>query len=161
MLHEPNKTNNHSWSFSLFQNLHMLKKKKIRYVSKKDTNQFLVWEKFKSASKEDADPFILKNLGLFSPPGINPDTCWHFPLYLTCFEPLWSKDSLVLVLIVMRDRSNNDSDYRKLAFVQSRPHKSYTRTVYICASRSSPSNVLNLIFKARLAPFRDRFSLDN
>ena len=36
------------------------KKKKIRSVSKKNTNQFLIWEKFKSASKEDADPFILK-----------------------------------------------------------------------------------------------------
>ena len=59
MLHEPNKTNNHSRSFSLFQNLHMLKKK-IRFISKKDTNQFLIWEKFKSASKEDANPFILK-----------------------------------------------------------------------------------------------------
>ena len=35
-------------------------KKKIRFISKKDTNQFLIWEKFKSASKKDANPFILK-----------------------------------------------------------------------------------------------------
>ena len=99
-------------------------------------------------------------LGLFSPLGINLNTCWHFPPYLTCFEPLWSKDSLILVLTVMRDRSNNDSNYRKLAFEQPRPHKSYTRVVYICVSRSSPLNVLNLIFKAQLARFKGWFSPD-
>ena len=37
-----------------------VKKKKIRSISKKNTNQFLIWEKFKSASKEDVDPFIMK-----------------------------------------------------------------------------------------------------
>ena len=34
------------------------KKKKIRSISKKDTNQFLIWEKFRSASNEDVDPFF-------------------------------------------------------------------------------------------------------
>ena len=33
--------------------------KKIRSVSKKDTNQFLIWEKFRSTSNEDADPFFV------------------------------------------------------------------------------------------------------
>ena len=32
--------------------------KKIRFVSKKDTNQFLIGEKFRSAFNEDADLFF-------------------------------------------------------------------------------------------------------
>ena len=46
--------------FFVSKSAYVIKKKKIRSISKKNTNQFLIWEKFKSASKEDADPFILK-----------------------------------------------------------------------------------------------------
>ena len=34
------------------------KKKKIRFVSKKDTDQFLFEEKFRFTSNEDANPFL-------------------------------------------------------------------------------------------------------
>ena len=33
-------------------------KKKIRFASKEDAHPFLFWEKFKSTYKEDADPFF-------------------------------------------------------------------------------------------------------
>lgn len=85
----------------------------------------------------------------FLAPGINPDMCWHFPPYLTCFGQLWSKDSLVLVLTIMRDRPYSDSNNRKLIFMHLRPHKSYTRAIYIFLSYSTPSNILNLILKMR------------
>ena len=85
------------------------------------------------------------------------DLFWHSPSYLACFWPLWNEDSLVLVLTVIRDWPNNDPDYLKFAFAHLRPHKSYTGAVYICASRSAPSDMLNLIFKAQFARFRGWF----
>ena len=33
--------------------------RKIRFVSKKDTNQFLIGKKFRSASNEDANQFLI------------------------------------------------------------------------------------------------------
>ena len=58
----------------------------------------------------------------------------------------------------MRDRPNDELDCRKLSLVHLRPHKSYIGAVYICASCSAPSDVLNLIFKARFTRFKGRFS---
>ena len=84
---------------------------------------------------------------------------WHFPPYLTCFGPLWRKDSLILVLTVMHDQPNNDPDYRNLTFAHSRLHKSYIGAIYICVSCSAPSEILNLIFKTWFARFKGRFSL--
>ena len=97
----------------------------------------------------------------FYPPKHKPRHVLNFPPYLICFKPLWCKDSLILVLSVMRNRPNNDPNYRKLTFMEPRPHKSYTRVVYICASHSTPSNIFNLIFKARLTWFKGWFNSNN
>ena len=60
MLHGLNKTNttnttNHDL-FLYFKICYV--KKKIKHVSKEDTNQFLFEEKFRFASNEDANPFL-------------------------------------------------------------------------------------------------------
>ena len=56
MLHGLNKTNTTFHDhFLYFKICHV---KKIRSVSKEDTNQFLISEKFRFASKEDIDHFL-------------------------------------------------------------------------------------------------------
>ena len=56
MLHGLNKTNTTFHDiFIYFKICHV---KKIRSVSKEDTNQFLISEKFRFASKEDIDHFL-------------------------------------------------------------------------------------------------------
>ena len=99
-----------------------------------------------------------KCAGLFSPPSTNPHAFWNSPSYLTRFLSPWSEDSLVLVPAVVRGRPNNEPNYRTFSLAYLRLYKSYTGVVYICASRSAPSNVLNLIFNARLARFKGRFN---
>ena len=96
--------------------------------------------------------------GLVSPPGINPHAFWHCPSYLTCFRSSWSEDSLILMPVVMRDRTKSEPNYRKLSLAHPRLHKSYTGAVYICVSRLAPSDILNLIFKAWFARSRGQFS---
>ena len=50
-------TTNHGL-FLYFKICYVKKKKKIRSVSMKDTNQFLFEEKFRFTSNEDANPFL-------------------------------------------------------------------------------------------------------
>ena len=58
MLHILNKTNTTMHDlFLYFKICHV--KKKIRSVSKEDTNQLLILKKFRSASNEDTDPFFI------------------------------------------------------------------------------------------------------
>lgn len=50
---------------------------------------------------------------------------------------------------VIRDRPNSEPNYRKLSLTHPRPEKSYIGAIYICVSRSTPPDILNLIFNAR------------
>ena len=60
MLHILNKTNTINKTIhDLFLYFKICYVKKIRSVSKEDTNQFLIYEKFKFASNEDADLFLI------------------------------------------------------------------------------------------------------
>ena len=63
------------------------------------------------------------------------------------------------MLVVVRGQPNSELDYRKLSLTHLRTHKSDTGAVYICVSCSAPLDALNLIFKARFAQFKGRFSL--
>ena len=59
MLHVLNKTNTTIQPFMIFFFISK-SAKKIRSVSKEDTNQFLILKKkFRSASNEDADQFLI------------------------------------------------------------------------------------------------------
>ena len=96
---------------------------------------------------------------LFSPPSTNPHVFWHSPSYLACFLSPWSENSLILALAIVCGQPNSELDYRTLMFAHPRPYKSYTGTIFIYASRSTPSDVLNVIFKSRFTWFRGQFSL--
>ena len=70
-----------------------------------------------------------------APPRTNLHIFWALSPYSTCFWTPWSEDSLVLTPVVVRGQPNSKS------------YKSYTRVVYLCASRSVPPDFLNLIFQ--------------
>ena len=60
-----------------------------------------------------------------------------FGMILTTLE----QDSFILVLAVMRSQPNSEPDYRKLAFVPLRPHKSYIGAVYFAPFSPPLSNI--------------------
>ena len=86
----------------------------------------------------------------------------HKPIYILGTLPPFS-----MFLITLEQKfpcfstgqPNSEPNYQKLSPVHLRPYKSYTRAIYLCASRPAPPDILKLIFQSLVHRFRGRFNL--